>query len=522
LVELDATAQRLQRESSVFARCGAIELQLAETYPDLEQRSKKEKQAKIDSIVLFNKYGEPDTRGSSSYKAGSFHEHFEASLQLSKSRRKSSVKDTIGSPSPTASPALRGKRSTADLIFEMDGEDHDDDEMEEEEEEESTSPLPSLKERLQAVASSERTTPTKHSKSNPWKLDHGPETSPFNDRSPELPSPLTRPSEAAPSLGAASQPWGAARLSSSKLGLQEIMAQASSTRTSNISLGLSASPSSERKSSGSFKPSQKERKKQQVQQGARSAPLLPTAPQPSSSPASPWQIARPKIDAPSMSQPPALVSPRTPHLTMRQTVANPSSSAKEKSFPPSSTPSQNIQPRKASGPASQPSNSGNRSTSRSISKQSDISGGSLNSTFSKQIPIQSVRHTPQQTSSVSMMDMSMEEILSQQLIEKTAIKDFAAKRSLEEIQQEQEFQEWWDKESARVREEEEMASKSTPTRGEASARGRGGKRRGRGGGGGGGGAAAAARPKGKGKAETSAKPGVDRSSTAKGKSSAPK
>jgi hypothetical protein len=89
----------------------------------------------------------------------------------------------------------------------------------------------------------------------------------------------------------------------------------------------------------------------------------------------------------------------------------------------------------------------------------------------------------------------MEEILSQQLIEKTVIKDFAAKRSLQEIQQEQEFQEWWDKESARVREEEESAAKGPSSRGERrdnAARGRGGKRRGRGG------AASGGRMKGKG------------------------
>jgi len=91
----------------------------------------------------------------------------------------------------------------------------------------------------------------------------------------------------------------------------------------------------------------------------------------------------------------------------------------------------------------------------------------------------------------------MLDILSEQAIEKTAIKDFAAKRSLQEIQQEQEFQEWWDKEQARVMEEEAAAKKSERGEGGASGRGgRGGKRRARGGARGGG------RGKGKEKGKT--------------------
>jgi hypothetical protein len=50
--------------------------------------------------------------------------------------------------------------------------------------------------------------------------------------------------------------------------------------------------------------------------------------------------------------------------------------------------------------------------------------------------------------------MSMSDIQSQQAAEKIRIMGGGEKRSLAEIQKEQEFQEWWDKESARVQGEE--------------------------------------------------------------------
>ena len=48
----------------------------------------------------------------------------------------------------------------------------------------------------------------------------------------------------------------------------------------------------------------------------------------------------------------------------------------------------------------------------------------------------------------------MADIQSQQQMEKIIAQDAVAKRSLQEIQAEQEFQEWWDKESARIQGEE--------------------------------------------------------------------
>jgi hypothetical protein len=73
------------------------------------------------------------------------------------------------------------------------------------------------------------------------------------------------------------------------------------------------------------------------------------------------------------------------------------------------------------------------------------------------------------------------EILSLQEAEKTLIRDAAAKRSLQEIQQEQEFQAWWDEESKRVIQEEEQRKRAEDRAVRTAARGRSKGRGGRGG-----------------------------------------
>lgn len=73
----------------------------------------------------------------------------------------------------------------------------------------------------------------------------------------------------------------------------------------------------------------------------------------------------------------------------------------------------------------------------------------------------------------------MADILSQQQAEKYAVKEAVAKRSLQEIQQEQEFLSWWDQESKRAMEEEAQAAGRSNERGRGGGRGRGGLGRGR-------------------------------------------
>lgn len=53
------------------------------------------------------------------------------------------------------------------------------------------------------------------------------------------------------------------------------------------------------------------------------------------------------------------------------------------------------------------------------------------------------------------MHLSLADIIEQQAAEQAFLKGKVEKRSLEDIQQEQEFMDWWDKECERIRMESE-------------------------------------------------------------------
>ena len=71
----------------------------------------------------------------------------------------------------------------------------------------------------------------------------------------------------------------------------------------------------------------------------------------------------------------------------------------------------------------------------------------------------------------------MFEIVAQQQFEKDVVKEAIAKRDLQDIQAEQEFEEWWNQESARVQEAERRSSAPVAkgTKKHRSRGGRGGK-----------------------------------------------
>ncbi|TLD32470.1 BTB/POZ-like protein [Venturia nashicola] len=480
LTELDETSQRLQQSCSIFARSGRAEELLAERYPDLEKRIAQERQSKIDSILLLNKYGDTGPRAPASYRAGSFHEMSSETPLQHKTKRRLSKDIAAGSPSPATSPILKGKRSAHDLIFDMD-----------EEDEEDLTTQSSLTERLREAASP-------NTKPSTTSVSTQRENSPFLSRfAPPSGVPLSfqrASADAIPSPKDPGRPWGATPLPSSKLNIKEVIEQASSSRTSTLSIGLSAKAPAEPKTSGSFtsKLSQKERKKlmQAQQQGDSSPFLVPEPASASPSPASPWQLSATKQRSVSKTSSEPFLAPgsapaaRTPQLTMRQTIANPSTSSKQDTSATSAA--QAAQSRSVStsqitsSPQPMPKakqRQGSSSSKAPVNRPAtDVPGFAISD---KPVPIQSVRHEPQRTKELSLDQRSILDILSEQAIEKTAIKDFAAKRSLQEIQQEQEFQEWWEKESARVIEEEQAAA-AMGKRDTGASRGRG-KRRGRGG-----------------------------------------
>lgn len=249
--------------------------------------------------------------------------------------------------------------------------------------------------------------------------------------------------------------WGDSLRTPGKTDLKDIMLQASSlsssSKVSNLTTSLRAA--AQPTSNAVVKVSQKERKRQQ--QEARLRVNLPpeppkTSPGPSRPQVSPWQSipSIPKSEIELVSRLEDASNPRTSSksMTLRQSVSGSSREGVDSTSP-------------------QPV----RSVSTPQTSQA-----------AKPIPpqIQSIRHMPPPNRSTSGVDArtSMLDILSQQQTEKTAIKEAVAKRSLQDIQQEQEFQEWWDQESRRVQEEEAAAKSPRVPQGKG-ARGRGNRRK---------------------------------------------
>ncbi|KAK1020232.1 hypothetical protein LTR33_019123, partial [Friedmanniomyces endolithicus] len=172
---------------------------------------------------------------------------------------------------------------------------------------------------------------------------------------------------------------------------------------------------------------------------------------------SPWQsvsaVRSPALLPPLSEQSPSgspkpgsLRGSSTPQLTMRQTVANP------KPSPPPQKPiigpaGQGALPQRSISESKTPLSS---ETVRPSAKHPPIPPPPQQASNSKPIP-QSIRHQPLPE---QILGLSMSEIVAYELAAKEDIKAAVAKRDLSEIQAEQEFQEWWEKESARVQEAE--------------------------------------------------------------------
>jgi len=460
LLELNQVAHDNQLAYLPFARSGRAEAILFDRYPELAEKIERSRRAKIDAIVLSNKYA--DSEGlSTSFRAQSLEEVAASPLRQRTKRRAS--KDAR---SPKLPPLLKGKSSVQDLMFEMsDGEDDD----------VSLGKIKPPRFTEETKYEHEHETPL-GSPEAPW-ANRGSQpraSSSFLGKDNDIPlqsvSPLPPPVVQAPRLPG--QPWGSAPLSGAKLDLRDIMAQSTPSTPSNLSLGLSRRESDQKASASHAKLSQKERKRlQQAQQ--LGTPI--EKPQPAPPAVSPWQASAHRkpstgpvvTPAPQPSPKPSPQPSRvtsTPHLTMRQTIANHGASSKQKERRTSSQATPDT-----AGPASPKRPAANE---RGMSVSTDP------------IPTpRSVRHLPlpQHDPTSPSQHLSMMEILSLQEAEKSSIRDAAAKRSLQEIQQEQEFQAWWDEESKRAIQEEEQQKRADERAIRNATRARGKPRGGRGG-----------------------------------------
>ncbi|KAH8725168.1 hypothetical protein GQ44DRAFT_616840 [Phaeosphaeriaceae sp. PMI808] len=460
LLELNQVSHDNQLAYLPFARSGRAEAVLFDRYPELAERIERSKRAKIDAIVLSNKYA--DAEGLSiSFRAQSL-EEISASPLRQRTKRVASKE----AKSPALTPVLKGKGSVQDLMFEMsDGED-DNDTLERIKPPRFVEEAPNERQHETPLGSPEESWPKfkKQDHSAPKGFDKG-QGIPLHSVSP-LPPPVAQ----APRPPG--QPWGTTPLAGPKLDLKDIMAQTPTGKPSNLTMGLSQKDSEQKASSQHAKISQKERKRLQQAQQLGEPIQKPQSAPPS---VSPWQAAPQRkasnspIVTPTLQPSPKLSpqpsrAPGTPQLTMRQTIANNGATLKQK---------------------------GNRSTSRATPDASNTASPNRPtpnergmSVSTDPIPTpRSVRHIPlpQHSPTSPSQNLSMMEILSLQEAEKTSIRDAAAKRSLQEIQQEQEFQAWWDEESKRVIQEEEQRKRVEERAARTAARSKGKPRGGRGG-----------------------------------------
>ena len=480
MLELDEVVRQNQLACLPISKSGRAEAELIDRYPALIDLIERSKRIKVDSIALHIRLHESEAKSVGGSKAkAAFLEDFEKSPSVQKSKGRT-LRDL---DSQSKSPSLRAKSSAADLIFEMD----EDSDLEAETLYKSTP----IRRRRPAVESSGTMAAFssmpeadkalgRHEQSSSPKA-YGSIAASTSPSSYPAQAAKTTPSSPEPMASNSKKPWGPPNMATSKVNMRDILAQASSNRVSSISTALSVHESRSEAPTAGFhqKLSQRERKKQHQ--------LLPQVPQPIVTPspvlaetraqshklASPWQVAStgPKVSLKdvlgadnrgSSSQQGSVARTPSP-LNLRQTVSGKVPLTRQTASGPTISPAP-VQRRTASTP--------------------DISGSTGQITpsplrsSSSHLPVQSIRHTSAPVEPA--LQLSMADILSQQQTEKDIIKEAVAKRSLQEIQEEQAFQEWWDEESRKVKAEAEEAAKPA-TRGRRGVRGKGrGGSRGRG------------------------------------------
>ncbi len=466
MLELDEVVRQNQLACLPVSKSGKTEAELFQTYPELPGRIYQGRKAKLDSITIQSRTRDEEPR------YGSFSKGKGASVDDSGLAQDGRPRSSRGRSSTSKSPSLKARSSAADLMFDMDeGEVADTNLLAQ------VSPTHDLPDRqVLQMSQNPSASPTADQfwSSSEMRgsaagndIDVG-STLPLIDQSNPHCSDRTVSKAQTPILRDI-KPWGSAPLNSHKFDMKDIMAQASSNRVSNISSGLSNQAQKAALGAGSLpKMSQRARKKQQQQQ----QPLLAVS---GSSPGvnhpaksnnhvrdesskSPWHITLPvpKISLKdilgadgdtSLALKPNFTNLSESPLTLRQTVPGSMSITREQAVVSSSadrsvsavviSKQAETHPRTSPSSRSLPTTG---PTNHALSRSSNTT------------PIHSIRHQPHLVE--PSLQLSMADILSQQQTEKEIFRDAGFKRSLQEIQEEQAFQEWWDEESRKVRNEE--------------------------------------------------------------------
>lgn len=471
--ELDEVCQENQLARYPVSRGRNSEEALLERYPELVTSLEIDRQRRVDSMRLSSRRDQDEL----------FDEKIRTSVfdkgTPSPSVRKVKVAQSGEPRQSIGSPTLKAQQSMNDLMFQMD-------------DESAMSPTPVRKGKAPMINSlaedlDDLSQPPVISLSfnqgdslgDTSYLETG-ARSLGNGATRDLTMSTTPTIQPTPPAATKAAPWVSPDISGDKRNLRDIMAETSTSRVSNLTLGMTDRSSAQSAGTFSQKMSQKERKRlQQIQaQEALEAQQKPAA----DSRQSPWQMVSKKpnpsprddvVEKTSTNQPKTI---QKPAMTLRQTVAG-SPSIRPVSKP---GPSPSGQGRSVSQPLPGPSTNAkaipaNTNPATMKAKPSP----SLSPVSTPQPIIQSIRHTPRPERSLPgpAGQASLASILLQQQAEKDEIREAAsAKHKLQDIQAEQEFQEWWDKESKRVMEAEAAAAAAASQ----SSKGRNARRKNRG------------------------------------------
>ncbi|ESZ92510.1 hypothetical protein SBOR_7102 [Sclerotinia borealis F-4128] len=456
IFELDKVVRDNQLNCLPFAKSGRADITLHGYYPELAEDIDEERRRRLGDMMFRAYLKDDENRISSSFKArmGSLDDNV-PSPSNEKARRK--IKAAKYEP---FSPSIRPKDSMADLMFDMD-------------DDEESGPLPSLNSIFDLTSASPGSPATPRfptTSSTPKIVQPGSPTELSNSiglgfqHNPDIPQTGTKT-------------WSSPNLSL-KLDMKEIMAQAF-IRTSNLSMSLSAERAKDEANVMSSTPrlSQKERKKQQaaLQQTIAQTPVEKGKDKASS----PWQVAGVGSRA------------SLKDILDKENKSSQSPLAPKSAVSPAVTPSIT---RRTAYPDTRYAGQ-NKNTNNSITKARRSSPGPSRPNLpapAKPTPL--IPHFKSYTAPAAKAEpsllLSMTDIIGMQQREQEVIKEAVAKRSLNEIQEEQAFQEWWDQESKRAQEEETLRTKASTSgtgrgggksgggRGKGGSRGRGGRGRG--------------------------------------------
>ncbi|KAL1899776.1 hypothetical protein Sste5346_002642 [Sporothrix stenoceras] len=497
LQDLDAIVRDNQLTQMPFARSGRAMVELLQKYPELPQDMDEERQRRVREMAFKASHRDDDRRAvSSSFKGrvGSVDDNSSslfmptASPSAERSRRKSRHNKNEQQP---MSPVLRPKASHVDLMFSM------------EEDEANGSPLAGTRpgSRSDPAAAADDAVDDESGFGVSPGSAFAPPTTParhpgvFAKRgAPTTPAPTaTTPKTPADS---SAKPWGSptATPTPERLNIRSILTETSSSapfidpRKSALSAGLKEQraepeevvPAISLPRIAAPKMSQKERKKQQqqqqlLQQAQSLAKSLPKGPA--------WDTTANASQSPSSTS-----TPRAKQATPTPThLAIPPASTS-----PMTTPGTNTPPRDDPKLGSLPKAAGKKPLHRSpraASPDTRFAGqprpsaaGSSSSPAGSSTPLapHSKVYIKPAPKAEPVLGLTMADIFLQQQLEQETMKEAVAKRSLQEIQQEQAFQEWWDQETQRTQEEETRRQQSR-SKGSGSGRGGRGNREGRGG-----------------------------------------